>query len=61
LTPTVLFGLLPAMSHQAFTEIGLWLMATLAIAFFGYLLVDSLRHRLKWRRLLKKTQESRQE
>jgi hypothetical protein len=34
-------------------------MAVLAVAFFSYLLADSMRHRLKWRRLIKKGQESR--
>ena len=39
-----------------FSGIGLWIVAVAAVAFFGYLLVDGLRHRLRWRRLLKKTQ-----
>ena len=49
----------PGVSQRDFTDVGLWLLALLAVAFFGYLIIDGLRHRLKWRRLVKKGQESR--
>jgi len=43
--------------EQDFSGIGLWIVAVAAVVFFGYLLVDGLWHRLRWRRLLRKSQE----
>lgn len=49
----------PGVSQRDFTDVGLWLLALLAGAFISYLVIDGLRHRLKWRRLVKRSQESR--
>jgi hypothetical protein len=42
------------------SEAALWVAGTVAAVFFGYLVIDGLRHWLKWRRLVRKGEESRE-
>jgi hypothetical protein len=48
------------MERHTSGEAAFWVAGAVAAAFFGYLVIDGLRHWLKWRRLVRKGEESRE-